>query len=286
MSAAKTIARLGLIAMAALWAALAAGSAQAADASSNWAGYVAAPSAALGSRFSGVSGSWTEPAATCTPGHESYSAVWVGLGGSREGSRLLEQVGTDADCTGSGRAIYSSWFELLPAEAVGLRLAVHPGDRISASVAVRRHHATLRLRNLSTGRYFTVTKHLAKVDVSSAEWIVEAPSVCTGRAGACRTQTLTNFGEVAFSAAAASARGHAGSIADPSWSTTALELRQGSLQAGHRSTAAVGVPPNSLILAAPSPAGAGGAFAVRWQEQAVQGERSTPMGWRQLQRFA
>jgi len=36
--------------------------------SSNWAGYVAVPSVSVGSRFSSVSGSWTQPSATCSAG--------------------------------------------------------------------------------------------------------------------------------------------------------------------------------------------------------------------------
>jgi Peptidase A4 family len=252
-------------------------SAQAAQLSSNWSGYVAAPSAALGSHFSGVSGTWTEPSVACAKGHVSYSAVWVGLGGSRENASALEQVGTDADCTHSGHAVYSSWFELLPAEAMGTRLAVHPGDQITASVTVRGHSATLRLRDLSTGKRFTLTRHLAAMDISSAEWIVEAPSICSD-SGPCKTKALTDFGQVAFSTTSATAHGHTGPIADPGWSVTALELRQSfTTPHGHRGAKAVGTPSNNVIVAAPSSAAnAQGAFAVRWQEQAVQGERSTP----------
>jgi|CZKG01.1.fsa_nt_gi hypothetical protein len=276
VSSSQIIRRLCLLASAILTFALAAGSAQAADVSSNWAGYVAVPASSVGSPFASVSGSWTEPTAMCTMGRESYSAVWVGLGGARESATSLEQVGTDADCSSAGRPVYSSWFELLPAEAVGVRLAVHPGDRMTASVTVRGHDATLRLRDLSSGGRFTITRRMAKVDVSTAEWIVEAPSICLGT-GACRTDALTDFGAVEFSATSATAHGHTGPIADPEWSTTALELRQSSLTGGRRGTAAVGVPSSSLIEASPSSAaGPEGAFAVRWQEQAVQGERSAP----------
>jgi hypothetical protein len=216
-----------------------------------------------------------QPSATCVKGTQSYSAVWVGLGGASEGSRALEQVGTDADCSSSGRAAYSSWFELLPAEAINVRMAVHPGDRITASATVRVHDATLRLRDLTTGARFTITRRTPHIDVSSADWIVEAPSVCVGP-GPCRTFALTNFGNVAFSSASATAAGHTGPIADPDWTATALELRQSSHQPGHRSTVAVGGPAGGLIVAAPSTAsGPEGAFGVRWQEQAVQGERAT-----------
>src|SRR5271165_1023109 len=108
--------------------AVGAASAEAISVSSNWAGYIASPSAGVGSRFERVSGTWTIPNATCSAGRESYSAVWVGLGGASEDSPALEQIGTDADCTSSGAAGYSSWYELVPAVPVELRLEVHPGD--------------------------------------------------------------------------------------------------------------------------------------------------------------
>jgi Peptidase A4 family len=242
--------------------------------SSNWAGYVAAPSAAVGSHFSSVSGSWVAPSATCLRGTESYSAIWVGLGGASEGSKALEQVGTDADCSRLGKPVYSAWFELLPAEAVDVQLAVHPGDRLTASATVRAHDATLRLRDLTTGARFTTTRRTPHIDVSSADWIVEAPSVCTVP-GPCRAFALTDFGSVAFSSASATGGGHTGPIEDPDWAATALELRQGPHQAGHRGTVAVGDPADGLIVAAPSAAsGPEGAFGVRWQEQVVQGERT------------
>ena len=38
-------------------------------------------------------------------GRESYSAVWVGLGGYSENASALEQIGTDADCSRSGAAV-------------------------------------------------------------------------------------------------------------------------------------------------------------------------------------
>lgn len=255
---------------------LAASIAHGAAVSSNWAGYVAAPAVHSSGHFSSVSGTWTEPSATCTKGHESYSAVWVGLGGARENARGLEQVGTDADCTSAGQPVYSSWFELLPAEAVGIRLPVHPGERLTASVTVAGVHATLRLRDLSSGARFTITRRVPRIDVSSAEWIVEAPSLCVG-SGPCKTVALTDFNEVAFSNASATVGGHTGPIADPAWSASALELRQGSTHSAPHGAAAKGAPARSLIVAAPTPApGLEGAFSIRWQEQAVQGERSTP----------
>ncbi len=240
-----------------------------ANVSANWAGYVAFPSAGVGERFSGVSGSWRQPAGRCAVGRETYSATWVGLGGYSEGAQALEQVGTDADCTRAGGAVYSSWYELLPAPPVDLKLTVHPGDEMVASVTVAGHDVTLRIRDLSSGERFSVTAHARAVDVSSAEWIVEAPSACAS-SESCEVLPLTDFGEVPFAAATATAAAHTGTIADPEWSSTALELRQ---RAAHRAS---GRPRShiarTLTVAAPSPsAAANGAFSVSWQEQTMQG---------------
>ena len=76
----------------------AAAAAAAGTVSSNWAGYAALASTGAPAPRS-VSGSWRQPAATCTPGRETYSAVWVGLGGFNEGTGALEQIGSNADCT-------------------------------------------------------------------------------------------------------------------------------------------------------------------------------------------
>jgi hypothetical protein len=238
--------------------------------SANWAGYVAAPSARVGSRFSSVSGSWTVPSVTCFAGRETHSAAWVGLGGDSESATALEQVGSDADCSRTGAAQYTSWYELIPAGPVDLQLKLHTGDRLTASVTVRSDDVTLRIRDLSTGARFGTTRRVAKVDVSSAEWIVEAPSVCVS-VDACATLALSDFGSVTFSSATATAAGHTGAIADPDWSATALELRQGAEHDfAHRRGRRFG-PTSGLVTASPSPVSAPtGSFAVSWQEQAIQ----------------
>lgn len=62
--------------------------------SSNWAGY--ATTGASGSLTS-VSASWTQATANCVAGSQ-YGAFWVGLDGYA--SKTVEQIGTEADCTG------------------------------------------------------------------------------------------------------------------------------------------------------------------------------------------
>jgi hypothetical protein len=248
--------------------------AAAATLSTNWAGYLVAPHASVGSRFSGVSGSWRAPSATCSAGRETYSATWVGLGGAAQSPRGLEQIGTAADCTRSGHAAYSAWYELIPAGPVELRLRVHPGDEMSASVTARANDVTLRIRDLSTGARFTTTKHLSALDASTAEWIVEAPSVCAAP-NVCTELALTNFGTVAFSSATATAAKHTGTIEDSHWSATAVELRQDPGDRFGGVPARRSTPTSAVIGATPSsPPGLRGSFSVTWHERSLPSKTS------------
>jgi hypothetical protein len=244
--------------------------------STNWAGYVAVPAAGAGAHFSGVSGSWTQPGATCSAGHEADSAVWVGLGGYSEHSQALEQIGTDADCTRAGAAAYRSWYELLPAGPVNLKMRIRPGDRLVASVTITGQDVTLRIADLTTGRHFQTTKRRALIDASSAEWIVEAPSACVGN-GACEILPLADFGQVAFSSATARIGEHAGPIGDPDWPAGALELQQRTFSGFHGRAGVRAAPTRTVTLATPSASSApAGAFSVTWAQQTTSVERPSP----------
>jgi hypothetical protein len=95
-----------------------------------------------------VSGSWREPAAKCDQPFPTYSAFWVGLGGFKDGSHALEQIGTEADCTSAGRTNNYAWYELVPAPPIKLKLKIQPGDLISARVTLRNRYLVLRIHNL------------------------------------------------------------------------------------------------------------------------------------------
>ncbi len=85
----------------------------AASVSSNWAGYVVLPSAQHTARFASVSGSWRAPAATCSSGRETYSAVWDGLGGYGESSSALEQIGDGSELLTNGLAELRGLVEII-----------------------------------------------------------------------------------------------------------------------------------------------------------------------------
>jgi hypothetical protein len=253
------------VAAVAVAAALAGAPAALADSSqsSNWAGYAVHHS---GVTFKKVIGAWTQPDATCTAGEPTYSSLWVGIGGYSETSQALEQIGTEADCSASGKAVSSAWYELVPAASRTIKLTIDAGDHVRASVSVVGNRVALTLNDLTRHRSFTKTLHASVLDTTSAEWIVEAPSVCgVSRTGACQTLPLADFGSTGFSAArATSTVGHTGSIADRKWTTTKISLTEGG-----RRFIGVGGPSGqaaAAVTAVPSPlTAAGSVFTVTYQ---------------------
>jgi hypothetical protein len=224
--------------------------------SANWAGYAVHRA---GASFTKVIGTWTQPHATCTSGQPTYSSAWVGIGGYSASSQALEQIGTEADCTAAGRAVSSAWYELVPAASSAIKLTVNAGDRVRAGVSVTGQKVTVSLDDLTRHRSFTKTLHAAAVDTGSAEWILEAPSVCQGQS-TCQTLPLADFGSTGFSSArATTTAGHTGAIQDRRWTTTKISLAEG----GHRF---VGGAVASTATAVPSSLSAkGSAFTVTYR---------------------
>ena len=193
--------------------------------STNWAGYAIHRS---GVTFHQVSGTWTQPGATCVKGQPSYSATWVGLGGYDPTSNALEQIGTEVDCTRGGKVSSSAWYELVPAPSRTISLPVAPGDVMHATVTVTGHRVVVDLVNLTQRHRFQRTFETSSIDVSSAEWIVEAPSQCLSQFS-CQALPLADFGSVSFAAATATAaRGPSGTILDSRWERTKIRLTAGN----------------------------------------------------------
>jgi Peptidase A4 family len=190
--------------------------------SSNWAGYAVSKP---GVKFRRVAATWVMPKANCTAtGRRRYSAAWLGLGGYHTTSTALEQIGTEADCTAKGTPSYSAWYELVPDDPVDIDLTIKPGETVSASVTVSGDTVKLYLANRTRGTVFTKQLTADRIDVTSAEWIVEAPSACYG--DRCETLPLANFGSTSFAnAKATSTTGHQGTISDPAWSAISIALR-------------------------------------------------------------
>jgi hypothetical protein len=187
--------------------------------STNWSGYAVSTTAAMGcvpasgaSSYTSVSGTWTVP--TVTPpsnsggggllggligvgGSDTYSAVWTGIDGFNTGDTNLIQAGTEQDVI-NGAPQYSAWWEILPAPETAIpSITVKPGDSM-----------TVNIKQVSSGTWsITVTDngsagHAAQAPytttqsysgaLSSAEWIVEAPTVNGTQS------TLANYGSDIF----------------------------------------------------------------------------------------
>ncbi len=181
--------------------------------SSNWAGYAVATGPGA---VTAVSGSWTVPTVTGTPGLTTYSSAWVGIDGYN--SSTVEQTGTEMDVSSRGVAQYSAWYEMFPNSPVTIpTITVHPGDKITASVkyAVVNNIGDFILTITDGSQTFATTQKAAGEQISSAEWIAEAPSSNRG------VLPLANFGAVTFSNASATVKGTAGAI-DHGWQNTTL----------------------------------------------------------------
>jgi hypothetical protein len=193
--------------------------------SSNWAGYVVHKS---GVHFKRVIGSWNVPVVTCTAGRETYSASWIGLGGYSSSSKALEQIGTDADCNAAGQARYSAWYELVPDAGHDFKMTVKPGDRISAGVTVKGTSVVLTLADTTSGTSVERRLKPAQIDTTSAEWIIEAPAMCSGTSvtdATCLQTDLANFGATKFDRARVmTIGGTTGTISSAAWSSTLISL--------------------------------------------------------------
>jgi Peptidase A4 family len=239
--------------------------------SSNWSGYALVPTdASTPLAFTDVTGTWTQPKAKCTLGRASSSAFWVGLGGYAESSNSLEQLGTGADCNGdSTTPSYYAWWELVPAGSIQIPLPVKPGDKITAAVLVNGQTITFYLHDLTSKKRFSkVMTTTQALDVTSAEWIAEAPSDCSG-SGRCRVVPLTNFGTVTFSSIAATetladGTSHSGTLVDPTWAEAPIELISGGRGAGFFGQDS---DPEQGVGAVPSDASTDGrTFSIRWAQ--------------------
>jgi hypothetical protein len=230
----------------------------------NWSGYAAVsptaeatPSAESPLAFSDVTGSWIQPKARCVKGRADAAAFWVGVGGFNEDSATLQQLGTTAQCSSRGVATYFAWWEIVPAAEVRVPMKVRAGDRVTAAVLVNGSKVTMSIKNATRRTRFSTTVTVSQtLDVSSAEWIAEAPTACTA-SGVCEVVPLTNFGSVTFSKAAATANQVSGTITNPAWLATPVQLIPDASVGGS------GASPGALSAD-------GRSFRVSWQRVASQ----------------
>jgi hypothetical protein len=173
--------------------------------------------------YTDVTGQWVQPVAGCRAGTPTSLAIWVGLGGYSLSSRELEQVGTSADCDEHGRPSYYVWYELVPAEPVNLKMRIAPGDTIVSVVTASGSDILVQVTDRTRGTRFTRRLSMSSPDLTSAEWIAEAPALCTD-SGFCKQLPLTRFHSLSFTRTFATGNGAGGTITSPSWTSTVLQL--------------------------------------------------------------
>jgi len=192
----------------------------------NWSGYVATAPAGSDRYFASATGTWTVPRAHCRPGKRaSSSTVWVGLGGFHSGNQ--EEVGTNSNCSASGKPSYFAWFELVPYLSYHafpeIKNEVRPGDRITGLVRVINPRLVeLRLQNRTRGWTFMRRINYTSQDTSTAEWVVEAPAVCVRYF--CHEADLAHFDDVTIDGISATAHNRKGTLIDPRWDVYRVRL--------------------------------------------------------------
>jgi peptidase A4-like protein len=171
----------------------------------NWSGYAVTTAAGA---VTSVSSNWVVPTFTSTSAN-GYSASWVGIDGYN--SNTVEQIGTEADYL-SGRATYYAWYEMYPnASRTISTITVSAGDTISGQVSwaagsTKGGTYTLTLTNNTSRQTDTVTiNSTTAFQRSSAEWIMEAPSLGG-------ILPLAGFGTESFTGAQATISGTTGPI--------------------------------------------------------------------------
>jgi hypothetical protein len=151
-----------------------------ADASLNWSGYVVTPSTPV----TAVSSTFKVPAAALVP--PGFAATWTGIGGFVPGSTDLIQAGISEQSLPGVPVLgpqYFAWYELLPAGETQLtncsgdsNCTVTPGDQVSVDIT-EASGSNWNIKVADAGKWsWTQTVQYAS-SRSSAEWILEAPTV-------------------------------------------------------------------------------------------------------------
>jgi hypothetical protein len=176
------------------------------DSSYNWAGKVAYESGQP-AYYTGVQGSWTQPAINPTPCPGGTHLTWVGIGGYSGGGGLL-QDGTDQN--------NQPWFEYLGPNNTGVaeqifpnNIAINPGDTILAGTAYTSGYsgegqAWWFVEDQTTGQSTLAGLDYASpfYDGSSEEFIDERS--CSGAsAGSCVLTAVADYGRTEWTGAEA-----------------------------------------------------------------------------------
>lgn len=158
-------------------------------ASNNWSGF-----AAYGDHFRFVTTTYSIPSLNCAVSPSgSFDSEWVGLDGYT--SATVEQIGTDATCSGTTPE-YFAFYEMYPSASVQFT-GVSPGDSITASVFYSSSTGKWNLKLVDNTAQAVLSQSLAcpsgsTCNNASAEIISEVPN------GGPPAASLADYGTVGF----------------------------------------------------------------------------------------
>ncbi len=162
----------------------------------NWSGYAVTPAS---DGITAVTSSFTVPTANLLLNPAGFAATWTGIGGYSSSDLIQAGVSENTAVTGevSGGQYYA-WYELLPASETEITsgcsgdssCTVSPGDDVTVKIA-NVSGDTWSIAISDAGKW-TWSKDVTYTSTeSSAEWILEAPTVAA-------QSTLADVGTAAF----------------------------------------------------------------------------------------
>jgi hypothetical protein len=176
---------------------------QHANQSSNWFGYNQGTLEKNNTLFNSITGDWTVPSVTQhTSGKAESSSDWIGIGGGcidagcTLGDPTLIQTGTEQDVDASGKASYSTWWEIIPGPSIAISgVSASPGDHMHADIHELVPNSevwSITLQNVTKGQSFTQTVPYPSTH-ATAEWIEETPTLIgTDGVGLAALPNLSN----------------------------------------------------------------------------------------------
>jgi hypothetical protein len=163
--------------------------------STNWSGYAVTSKRHL---ITAVSGSFVVPKVAAT-GRSRFAATWTGIGGYRTDDLIQAGTAEDSKSGGLYGKQYFAWYELLPRSERQLhncsgdrQCRIRPGDRIS--VAIHQVGSGSWMISMINAGHWQWSKRVGYGSSrSSAEWILEAPSVSSAQTSLAPVGTV-HFG--------------------------------------------------------------------------------------------
>ena len=138
--------------------------------STNWSGY-----ALQTGPYTAVTGTFNVPS-IYTSSTNTDTAEWVGIDGASDTSLIQAGIDEPYDAA-TNTYLVQAWWEILPAPETLINMTVSPGDSITVTIReVSGTEWSIAVTDNTSGASFT-TDQSYSAPLSSAEWIVEAPTL-------------------------------------------------------------------------------------------------------------